>query len=163
WDQLVPFQRSVSIFKPSSSWSGAVKWPTAQASLELRTATAFSTFLVAEGSTVGTTVHPGAALAAVPHASRTASITDVSTSRHRRFRSLPATAAPLLDHPQHPRSAPPPAWSPGRTPGPLHLGRVAASPGRRMVVPGGTGRPRGWPNIGRSASIGGGGGPVVSG
>jgi hypothetical protein len=100
---------------------------------------------------VGTTVHPGAALAAVPHASRTASITDVSTSRRRRFRSLPDTAAPLLEQLQHRRSDHPPAWFPGRTPGPLHLGRVAASPGRRMVVPGGTVRPRGWPNIGRCA------------
>src|SRR4030095_11208705 len=89
--------------------SGAVKWPTAQASLELRTATAFSTFLVAEGSTVGTTVHPGAALAAVPHASRTASSTDVSTSRRRRFRSLPDTAAPLLEQLQHRRNDHPPA------------------------------------------------------
>src|SRR4029453_14372109 len=36
WLQLLPFQCSVSMFRPSSSWSGAVNCPTAQASLELR-------------------------------------------------------------------------------------------------------------------------------
>jgi hypothetical protein len=137
WVQVLPFQRSVSMFKPSSSWSGAVKWPTAQASPELRTATAFSTFLVADGSTVGITVHPGAALAAVPNASSIASITDVSTSRRRRFRTFPDTAAPLLEQLEPRRSDHPPASIP--------------RPNVRMVASGGTVRPGDWPDIGRCA------------
>jgi hypothetical protein len=89
---------------------------------------------------VGTTVHPGAALAAVAHPSSIASVTDVSTSRRRRFRSLPDTTAPLLAQLRHRPNA--------RSP---YLEHVAASHGRRMVGPGGTVRPGGWPDIGRCA------------
>jgi hypothetical protein len=151
WLQRLPFQRSVSMFSPSSSWSGAVNWPTAQASLELRAATALSTLVPAEGSTVGTTVQAGAALAAVAHPSSIASVTDVGTSRRRRFRSLPDTTAPLLEPLQHGRNDHRPVPIPrpnARSPAPGAGRRLAcASDGR----PGGTVRPRGWPAIGRCA------------
>jgi hypothetical protein len=57
-----------------------------------------STFSPAEGSTLGTTVHPGAALAAVADASASVSSADASS---RSFRLVPGTVASLLELLQH--------------------------------------------------------------